>query len=427
MDWLESPLVSRQSLNEFIRRLDSLRYIYRRFQYDLMIFACLLCVSLCAGCSKVESYEKPLTPVRTQAVEQQYVSGGAARYSANIQPNTQLDLAFKAGGYVEEILSLRGRIAQEGDWIAKGTTIARIRNNDYAARVKQARAQLAEAQAAQAQARSQLAEAEAAQDNTKRELDRATRLLEGDSITKPDYEAIKAKFDVGQARIESIKAQITMAQARADAARAQVEEAEGALSDCELKSPMAGLLLKRNIEIGSFVTPGAPAFTLADTSSVKAVFGVPDVTAPGLKIGSFLTVTTEAAPGVEFRGQLNRVSPSADPKTRIFDVEVAVSNPRRRLKPGMVVSLEVAGERQPTPVTVAPLAALLQIKEKDSGYAVYVVTEESGKQIAKLRHVQTGRTLGNSIVVTNGVNAGEQVIVSGATLVSDGEQVRVIP
>jgi multidrug efflux system membrane fusion protein len=93
----------------------------------------------------------------------------------------------------------------------------------------------------------------------------------------------------------------------------------------------------------------------------------------------------------------------------------------------MVVSLEVAGERQPTPVTVAPLAALLQIKEKDSGYAVYVVTEESGKQIARLRHVQTGRTLGNSIVVTSGVNAGERVIVSGATLVSDGEQVRVVP
>lgn len=392
-----------------------------------LIVACAVCAISNAGCRKVESYEKPLTPVRTQAVEQQYATGGAARYSANIQPSTQLDLAFKAGGYVEEILALRGRTAQEGDWIAKGTTLARVSNNDFAARVKQARAQLAEAQAAQAQAKSQLAETQAAQDNRKRELERATRLLEGDSITRPDYEAIKTKFDTGQARLETIKAQITMAQARADAARAQVEEAESALSDCELKAPMDGLLLKRGIEIGSFITPGAPAFTLADTSSVKAVFGVPDVAAPGLKIGGFLTVTTEAAPGVQFRGQLSRVSPSADPKTRTFDVEVAVANPRRRLKPGMVVSLEVAGDRQSAPVTVVPLAALLQVKEKDSGYAVYVVTEQDGKQIARLRHVQTGATLGNSIAVTSGVSAGEQVIVSGATLVSDGEQVRVIP
>jgi len=146
--------------------------------------ALLVCVILCAGCRKIESYEKPLTPVRTQAVEQRSFSSGAARYSANIQPNTQLDLAFKASGYVEEILSLGERIAQEGDRIAKGTTLARIRNIDYAARVKQARAQLAEAQAAQAQAKSQLAEAQAAQDNIKREMDRATRLLEGDSITK---------------------------------------------------------------------------------------------------------------------------------------------------------------------------------------------------------------------------------------------------
>ena len=63
-----------------------------------LIFVALLYAVFGAGCKKVESYEKPLTPVKVKAVEQQFVSSGGARYSANIQPNTQVDLAFKVGG-----------------------------------------------------------------------------------------------------------------------------------------------------------------------------------------------------------------------------------------------------------------------------------------------------------------------------------------
>lgn len=175
--------------------------------------------------------------------------------------------------------------------------------------------------------------------------------------------------------------------------------------------------------------PGAPVLIVADTASVKAVFGVPDVAAAGLKPGSELTVSTEAMRDDEFRGRLVRVAPAADPKTRVFDVEVAIANPRQRLKVGMVVSLQVTGARAPQPVTVAPLTALfqLQLKEKEGGYAVFVIAEQGGKQVARLRRVKIGETLGNLIAVTEGINVGDQVVVSGATLIGDGEQVRVIP
>jgi multidrug efflux system membrane fusion protein len=391
-----------------------------------LAIACLL-ASAFAGCRKVESYDKPLTPVKVQAVEQRVISSEGARYSANIQPDSQLDLAFKIGGYIEQILQVSGRSVQGGDWVTKGTVLARIRDTEFDARIKQARARLSEAQAAELQVKSQLAEAHAGQNSTKIELERVTRLFEAESLIKPDYEAVKTKFEMGQAKIESIKAQLAMTQAIADGARAQIEEIENARRDVELKAPMDGLVLKRNVEIGSLVAPGAPAFTLADTNSVKVAFGMPDVETPNLKPGSSLTVTTEAMRGIEFRGRLDRLSPSADPKTRVFDVEVKIPNPRRRLKVGMVVLLEVAGERMPEPVTVVPLPALLQIKEKDAGYAVFVVEEQSGKQLARLRRVQIGRTLGNMIAVASGVKTGEQVIVSGATMVTDSEQVRVVP
>jgi multidrug efflux system membrane fusion protein len=189
---------------------------------------------------------------------------------------------------------------------------------------------------------------------------------------------------------------------------------------------MSGLLLKRNVEIGSLVTPGAPAFVLADTASIKAFFGVPDVTAARLKPGSPLAVTTDAVSGVEFRGRLARIAPSADPKTRVFDVEVAIPNARQQLKVGMVVSLQAMGEQADLPVTLAPLTALLQLKEKDAGYAVFVVEEQNGRQVARQRRVKLGETLGNLVAVTDGVSAGDKVVVSGAAMITDGEQVKVV-
>lgn len=392
----------------------------------------LLC-AVAAGCSKVESYEKPLTPVKVRAVEQQAVSraGGAARYSAAIKPREQVDLAFKIGGYVDQILAERGRLIEEGDRAAKGAILARIKDADFTARTKQANAALGEARAAQSQARSQLAEAQTAHEQFKRELERAERLLEKESLTKPAYEAAKANVEMGQAKIEAVKAQLAMTEARVENARARIEEIESQRADCELKAPIAGLLLKRNIEIGSYVAPGAPAFVMADTTTVNAVFGVSDVAAAQLRPGSPLTVTTEAMHGVEFHGRLARVAPVADPKTRIFDVEVEIPNPGQRLKVGMVVSLQMAGGQMAgaqasASVAVAPLTALLQLNDQGGGYAVFTVEDQNGRQIARRRRVSLGETSGNMIAVTDGINVGEKVVVSGASMISDGQQVRVV-
>src|SRR6185369_3235632 len=162
-----------------------------------------------------------------------------------------------------------------------------------------AKAQLAEVQAAESQSSAQLAEAQTAQESSRIDLERAARLMEKESLTKPEHDAARTKFEMGQAKIEAIKAQLAMTRARADAARAQMEEIEAARKDTELKAPMDGMLMKRNVEIGSLVAPGFAAFTLAEINTVKAVFGVPDVEAPHLRPGSSLTITTEAIRGIE--------------------------------------------------------------------------------------------------------------------------------
>jgi multidrug efflux pump subunit AcrB len=127
----------------------------------------------------------PLTPVGVSAIGTRNV-GNRTPYSAAIVPYSQVDLAFKSGGYVESILQVKGadgrvRNIQEGDWVARGTVLARVRESDYVANVNVAKAQLAQAKAAAEQARL--------------DFDRTDALFRTDSVTTPQYDAARAKLD----------------------------------------------------------------------------------------------------------------------------------------------------------------------------------------------------------------------------------------
>jgi multidrug efflux system membrane fusion protein len=191
---------------------------------------------------------------------------------------------------------------------------------------------------------------------------------------------------------------------------------------------MTAVVIDRKIEVGTLVAQGVTGFVLADLTSVKAAFGVPDLALQSLKLGDTLKVTTDALPGTEFSGHISRISPSADQNSRVFDVEVTVPNPDGRLKPGMIAALNVnEGAAAQVNVPVVPLTAVTRAKDNPDAYAVVVVEEREGKQIARLRAVTLGESLGNAVVVTGGVRAGEVVVTTGVTQVADGEVVQVIP
>jgi multidrug efflux system membrane fusion protein len=394
------------------------------------------CLLFLIGCGSDTPVEKPPIPVKVQAVEM-YSSDSRARYSANIEPKTQVNLAFKVGGYLDAILQVRGvdgrlRDVQEGDVVTKGTVLAHVRQSDYVAKVNQASAQLAEARSALGSGQAQLAEAQAAFERARLDFDRATNLLASQSTTKAEYDGAKAQFDVSQARVNAAKTQLDTIQAKIGAAEALVSEAEIALQDCELKAPMNGVVLQRMVEIGTLVGPGTPGFILADTTSVKAVFGVPDRIVQIAKLGIPLTINTESILGVDFEGRITAISPSADPASRVFNVEVTIPNPRNQLKAGMIATVEVPGEaisgqRASAAAPVVPLTAIVKSPQNPNGYAVFVVEGREGKQVARLHNVKVGEVYGNNIAVNDGVKLKERVIVTGATLVVDGEPVRVIP
>jgi RND family efflux transporter MFP subunit len=372
------------------------------------ILALVVIGPLVSGCSQPHASEpKVPQPVKTQLVAAMPAESGI-RYSASIEALEQVALAFKATGYVDELLRRRGpdgrpRAAQPGDRVAKGTVLARVREDDYRDRVNQARARLAEAEASMVKARL--------------DLERARTLFQSESLTKPDLDAAQAAFDA--------------ADARATAARVEIDLARSALRDCALVSPATGVLLERRIEIGALAAAGTVGFVLGDVSSVKARFGIPDAMVQSIRLGDAIDVTVEAVAATTLAGRVTAIAPAADVQSRVFDVEVTIPNADGLLRPGMIGTVAVGATRGARAVESRPLAVpLTAVVRSDGGageFAVLVVAPENGQDIARMRRVELGDVIGNAITVLKGVNAGERVVIAGATLLVDGDPVRVLP
>lgn len=409
-------------------------------------------LALTAGCS-TKAQEKIVKPVKVKAVET-HSGTSSVRYSASIRPSSQVEVAFKVGGYVESIKRESDRHIQAGDVVQKGAVLAQLRQSDYVAKVNEAKsqqgearssletssAQLKEAVTAIETSRAQLKDSEAAHERARLDYERSEALFMTQSITKPEFDAAKERFDVSKAKLDAAKAQLAVAEAKVNTARYQIGAAESRvrttesvvytasipLGDAHLRAPWSAVVIERKVEVGQLVSTGTPAFVLADLSSVKAAFGVPDLALQNFKLGDTLTMTTDAIPGTEFTGQISRISAAADQSSRVFDVEVTIPNPEGVLKPGMIASMAVTEAGATTEFPVVPLTSITRSKVDPNAYAVLVVEEAGGRHVARMRAVTLGESYGNSVAVNSGVKSGEIVITTGVTQVADGEEVRVM-
>jgi RND family efflux transporter MFP subunit len=355
-----------------------------------------------AGCEQAKSTASAPLPVRAATVET-IRTGNPVKYSATIVPYTQVDLAFKSNGYVERILQVKGadgrlRNVDQGDWVKRGTVLALVHQQDYSDKLEQAKAQLTRSQAEYEKA--------------KLSFDRTSALYGSQSATKPDYDSAKAQLDSTTASVNSAKAQIS--------------EAQVALDYCSLRAPFDGWIVKRSVDTGSLVGPATNGFTIADTKSVKVVFGVPDVSVSRVKLGQRLAIFTDALPG-EFSGRVSTISPAADPKSRVYSVEVAIQNPRNELKSGMIATLSLGGQDFTQPVTVVPLEAVVRDPRQQEGFAVMIAAGTGDSATVHLRPIDLGDAYGNRIAVTKGVDPGERVVTTGVSLLKDGDTVRFLP
>jgi RND family efflux transporter MFP subunit len=369
-----------------------------------------------AACKKETTPEAAIQTVRAGTVDR--ISPNAPeRYSATISPIQTIDLAFKSAGLIDHIYEIRGadgrtRDVQVGDLVAKGTDLAVVRAVDYEQRVQQAQTQVAQAEAQLAQAQAGFREADI-------EYARAKTLFESASLVKPQYDQAKGRY-------ESAQASVQIAQAAIANARTVVDQTKLNLSDTTLRAPFSGWITARNVQAGSLVGNTTVGFSMMDTHLVKAVFAVPDVSLKSVQLGQHQTILLDAVqhplPGI-----VTSISPQADPRGRVFLVEVTVDNPKEEVRPGMIGTLVLGAVTQAVARLVVPLGAIVHSPAHPEGFAVFKLHDRDGKIFAEAQEIQIGDTYGNSIEVTAGLKVGERIVALGGSLLRNGQEVRLLP
>ena len=398
-----------------------MRSHHRTFQRAILL------LTFCAACNHPRKAEKTVTPVRVATVEN-FIPKTGERYSASIDADRQVNLAFRVSGFVQYLRQIRAadghmRSLEPGDMVTAGTLLARLRQEDYDIQLKQAQGQLDAARENESAARAQLRHAQVTSSRADADFARAKALLESQSLTQPDFDSAKAQYDSTREQVDAARAQQEAAVAQHHAADAALASARLAQQDTSLVAPFSAAVVQRNIELGALVGPSQTAISLADLSSIKASFGVPDVVAVHLKRGAALSIFVEALPEREFRGVVTAVAAVADRSTRLFQVQLTIPKPQALLKPGMIATLSLGSPAKVEPVLVVPLSAVVRPREGSTGFAVMVI---EGNQ-AHRRGVALGNTYGDRIALVQGVNVGERVVVSGATLIAEGDSLEVIP
>ena len=220
---------------------------------------------------------------------------------------------------------------------------------------------------------------------------------------------------VSQAEVEERATQAATAHAQAESQRALIAQKR-------IRAPFDGELGIRRVNLGQYVAPGDPIVSLQSLDPVFLDFTLPEQELGQVREGMTVRARVDSLDGREFAGTVTAIEPAVDPATRNFRVQATLDNPERLLRPGSFarVQFEVGQDED---VVVIPQTA---VAFNPYGNVVYLVVPapegeaataqdeaEGPNLIARQRFVTTGRTRGDMIEVTRGLEPGETVVNGG--------------
>ncbi|MFP3903311.1 MAG: efflux RND transporter periplasmic adaptor subunit [Armatimonadota bacterium] len=267
-------------------------------------------------------------------------------------------------------------------------------------RVAQAQSQLQLAQANQQQNRIRQQEIQAAQEQV-RTAEAALKMARAssvrDTISKDDVEAARSALEQARSNVEYLTTQIGYT---------------------DIRAPIAGVVTEVEADPGEAASTAAPVVTITDNSTVFVRGSLPETQLRNVRVGQSVPVTVDALDEPHFMGEISQVIPSANPETRTFNIRVRVDNPEGRLHHGMYAELEIISE-QVTNAIVVPRRAVVTRQGKD---IVYLAANGRAKQ----REVTTGIHDETHVVITDGLDESDSLIVSGQTVVHPDAMINVV-
>jgi membrane fusion protein (multidrug efflux system) len=313
------------------------------------------------------------------------------RFTGTLQPESHAGLMALVEGTIEVIP------VEIGNRVERGQMLFRIRLVDYVLRVRQAESAIQVAEAAEQTARVNVEDA-------KREMLRMENLYREGSATEQMRDRARTEHDRATALLEQARSAVVQA-------KVGLETARQALEDCTVTAPYSGFITGKFREQGEYVRRGELVLEIMDLASLEAEVALPERFFDSVSPGSTVRIEVGSA-GTHVDGEIVAVNPKIDPQTRTFLIKVRVKNEEERLKAGLFCSGLL--ELPPLLGAIAvPSAAVLN----DEGRS-YVWVAQAGE--VKRRLIQVGVSAGGFAQATEGLEAGEQVVVEGLGGLMDG-------
>jgi HlyD family secretion protein len=339
-----------------------------------------------------------------------------------IEPKAKVEVKSKASGIVKQIY------VHYSDWVRKGQVLVELDKEELQARVREARAALMAAQAAEEAAvaaweRNQVEAQGPDIPFLKASLDRARRLHQQGLIAKSVLEEADKAYQMALNRqmtalrnVSVSRAEVARAKVQVAQAQALLDRAEEDLRNSTIVSPMDGIVLSRDIEVGDAVSSilvlGSQAtklFTLGDVSEVYVLGKVDEADIGKVYLGQPARIVVEAFKDRAFHGKVTKISPLGVEKDNVttFEVRVSIQNPGGELRANMTANAEIILEERKN-VLLVPEAAVLYDRNRQAFLEVPDPASPAGRRRVP---VKLGISNGVKTELATGLQEGDQVIL----------------
>ena len=342
--------------------------------------------------------------------------------TGKVTPITKVEVKSKASGIVKKLM------VEYGDKVKKGQLLAQLDKDEIQAQVDQSRAAL---QAAQASLASSEADSERAMVDAegpdvpllKRQYERAEEMAKDGVVSASalddadrNYKMALNKQNVAKAQVQVLKAKIRQSQAEVAKDQANLAQLEEQLSYTDIVSPIDGIVLSRDVEIGDAVSSilvlGSSAtlvMTLGDTSQVYVKGKVDESDIGKVYLGQPARIKVESFKDKTFYGKVTKISPMGVEKDNVttFEVRVSINNPGGELKAEMTANAEIILEEHKNVLQI-PEGAILYDKDKQASVEVPDSKAKDGKRKVA---VNIGISNGAKTELVGGLKEGDQVVL----------------
>lgn len=301
--------------------------------------------------------------------------------------------------------------ANVGDMVKAGQIVGRIHTHD-----------VHEVRAAYRQASTELERTRAAEVYSRQRRDRAARLLELRAGSRQEVETAEAELRNAQAAIDKAQSEIDKERAHlTEILHIPVEELATGLAEegVPIFAPASGTVMQRKATVGSVVNIGDEILSLSDTRSLWMIAAANEADLSKLRPGQTVRIEVRAYPDRDFTGRILKLGEQLDPTTRTLQVRIGLPNPQGLLKPEMyaTASLPEGGKRA---ALFLPSEAIQDINGIPAVFLRKSATE------FEPRTIKTGRHVNAETEITEGLSAGDAVVVKGSFLLKSQLQRRAI-